>query len=168
MRIGAVSAIALAGLACSAIYGDLRCGKLSNRAVLAAGVIGSVSSVYGRGAAGLADSLLGGGLGLLLLLPGSLSGKIGGGSLKLLISVGAIGGVAFAAGSLVLGCFVAVLMAVLSRGSAFGSRAGIAAVCYELAGFPRAVMRVEAGGLVPFAAAIGIGALLSLSLAMVL
>lgn len=164
------------GLAGGSIYTGLKLGKVSNLLVLAAGAAGIAVSILGSGAEGAFRSLLGCAVGLLLLMPGYLTGRVRAGVAKLLASLGAIGGTSFALASLVLGCIIAVASARLKEKSS-GGFAGVLTSPFVRPGalFPatgdwlvNGSGRAEGAEGIPLAAAIGAGALPSLFLLMLL
>lgn len=170
-------ALIAGGLASGSIYTGLKLGKVSNLMVLAAGAAGIAVSTLWSGTEGAFRSLLGCAVGLLLILPGYLAGKVGAGGAKLLASIGAIGGASFALASLVLGCIIAVASAALKAKSSGGFAGALTSPFIQFTSpkglsladggdLANAARRAKEGEGAPFAVAIGAGALLSLFLLM--
>lgn len=170
-------ALIAGGLAGGSIYTDIKLGKVSNLMVFAAGAAGIAVSTFWSGTDGAFRSLLGCAVGLLLILPGYLAGKVGAGGAKLLASIGAIGGASFALASLFWGCIIAVASAALKEKSS-GGFAGVLTSLFVAIIPPKSFSfrdgndlacgsrRAKGSEGIPFAAAIGAGALLSLFLLM--
>lgn len=120
----------LAGLLVSAVYTDLRYGKIYNKITMPCIAIGVALSTIGGGSTGLLSSLAAVGLVLgVYILLASLAG-IGGGDIKLLMAVGALMGVHFVGWSMlmtaVIGGFMAVVLMARRRviGETVGNLAG--------------------------------------------
>lgn len=85
---GALPAIAVATVAAVATVTDLRTRRVPNALTLGAGAAGLVTAALGIGGLGAGAALAGGGIGLLLMLPGYLFGSTGAGDVKLLAAFG--------------------------------------------------------------------------------
>lgn len=96
MELMSLSHLCLLSLAVVCIYTDLRRGRIYNAVVGPAIVAGLGYHLYTGGAAGLWFGLKGLILGLLLLVIPFMLGGVGGGDVKFLAAVGALGGPAFA------------------------------------------------------------------------
>jgi len=98
-------------LVATAVYTDVRRGKIFNRLTMPAIALGLVINSL-TGIHGLLHSIAGVGLGLGLFLVTCLLGRIlGGGDIKLLIAIGALQGPAFLAWTI---CYAAIIGGVLA------------------------------------------------------
>lgn len=84
-----VLTIAVAGCAAAAVI-DLRTRRVPNALTLSIAAAGVALAATGVGRIGLAAALGGWVIGLLLMLPGHLLGRTGGGDVKLLAAVGTL------------------------------------------------------------------------------
>jgi prepilin peptidase CpaA len=71
---------------------DLRTRRVPNGLTGASAAVGLALAISGVGRIGVAASLIGGGIGLALMLPGYLFGSTGGGDVKLLAAIGTLVG----------------------------------------------------------------------------
>jgi len=99
-------------LALVAGYTDWRSRRIPNWLTVSGLLVGIAANLIGNGLSGLKASLLGAGLGLLLLLPFVLLRSLGGGDWKLAGALGAFLGPAALADLLVGSVFVAGIMAL--------------------------------------------------------
>jgi prepilin peptidase CpaA len=105
--------VAVVGLVAAAAVTDLRSHRIPNYITIPALLLGLVLSVLSGGLAGLGQSAAGIGLALgVFVLSLLCGGGIGGGDIKLLGAVGALGGAAFLLQSLVVAVLVGGVMAV--------------------------------------------------------
>jgi prepilin peptidase CpaA len=113
MTTDLVRAALLLGVVGAASYTDLRHGKIPNALTLPAVVVGLALNGALRGWPGLGQAAAGVGLALLLwLVTGALGGCLGGGDIKLLAAVGALGGPRFLLAALVVTVIAGGVMAV--------------------------------------------------------
>jgi prepilin peptidase CpaA len=109
----AVLAALLAGLVGVCALTDLRHGKIFNAVTLPAVLLGLILNAALHGWAGLGQAAGGVGLALLLwLVTGAVGGLLGGGDIKLLAAVGALGGATFLVAALVVTVLAGGAMAV--------------------------------------------------------
>ena len=98
---------------------DLRTRRVPNGLTGASAAVGLALAVSGAGRIGVAASLIGGGIGLALMLPGYVFGNTGGGDVKLLAAIGTLVGpdkifVAYFA-TAIAGGLIAIATAVARR-----------------------------------------------------
>lgn len=96
------------------IYTDLRWGRIYNVVLGPALVAGLGYHLYTGGAAGFLFALKGFGLGLVLLLLPFALGGVGGGDVKFLAAVGALGGPAFVFKVFLCGALIGGVMALVT------------------------------------------------------
>ncbi len=102
------------GLVLLAAAWDIRCHKIPNGLTLAGILCGLIFHYYCAGWGGLLFSLQGAVAGLLFLLALFSWGDIGGGDVKLLVAIGALGGTSFvAAVALAMGVVGGLLALIL-------------------------------------------------------
>lgn len=160
----------LALLVLFSIYTDLKERKILNAAVVPAAVAGLVLNTYMTGTKGLLFGLQGAGLGLLLLIIPFVMGGFGAGDVKLLAAIGALKGPGFVLatffGAAIAGGVLAVLV-LIKQGRLASSAKRIAdnlAVMLGSAGRVNALKNLDQAEYhesLPYAVAIGIGALLA-------
>ncbi len=107
----AVPAVLIA-LITGAVYTDVRHGKIDNKLTLTCIVLGMVMSLLSAGLHGLAQSIAGAGLIMVLYLLFAPRIGIGGGDVKLMMAVGALMGIRFAAWSLLFTAAIGGMLAV--------------------------------------------------------
>lgn len=100
-------------LIAAAVYTDMRHGKIYNKLTLTCIALGMVLSLLSAGLRGLAESVAGIGLIMLLFLLFAPRAGIGGGDVKLMMAIGALMGVRFAVWSLLFTAAVGGLLAVV-------------------------------------------------------
>ncbi|NLY56765.1 MAG: prepilin peptidase [Firmicutes bacterium] len=105
--------LTLGSLLVMAVYTDVRYRRIPNALLVPFAIWGMALQAYAFGWPGAADAAGGLGLGLLLLLPAYLAGGIGGGDVKLLATIGAIGGLAFVWRTFLAGALVGGILAVI-------------------------------------------------------
>lgn len=96
-----------------AVYTDLKYRKIYNYLTFPAAISGIGLSFFAGGYDGFRSSLIGFGLGLALLLPLFLLGGIGGGDVKFLAAVGALGGFPYVLWSAVYMAIIGGTMAAI-------------------------------------------------------
>ena len=103
----------LVALITTAVYTDIRHGKIYNKLTLTCTALGIVLSLLSAGLRGLGESLTGVGLVMLLYLLFAPRAGIGGGDVKLMMAVGALMGIRFTAWTLLFTTAVGGLFAVV-------------------------------------------------------
>jgi prepilin peptidase CpaA len=157
----------LLGLLVVAVYTDLRVGKIYNKLTLPCIAFGMTMRTAAHGLGGLADSLCGAGLVLGLFALFAPKVGIGGGDTKLMMAVGALTGLRFAAWAMLASAIAGgvLAVAVAMRHRALSKTVG------DLAGrlYTSAMTGVPAGDLsgpnpvrIPYSPAIALGSLVTL------
>jgi len=108
-----LSCLTLGSLIAIAVYTDLRYRRIPNALLVPFAVLGLAVQAIGFGWPGVADAAAGFGLGLVLLLPAYLAGGIGGGDVKLLATIGVIGGATFVWKTFLAGAIIGGLLALI-------------------------------------------------------
>lgn len=105
--------VALLFLSAICVFTDRRLGRLPNEVTLTSAVLGLFLETVFGGVDGAERSLLGLALSVILVLPGYFVGLVGGGVVKLLVAVGAIGGPIMVLGSLLAGSLMVLAFRML-------------------------------------------------------
>ena len=156
-------------LVATAVYTDIRWGKIFNAVTVPAAGLGLILGVAGTGTAGLLVSLEGIAVALgLFLVSGFLGRILGGGDIKLLMAVGALQGPSFVLWTIVAtaaaGAVLAIALALHKR-ILLSKVKSLVTGCY-LRMAHRVPMRMEedsAGPRLPYAVAIALGVIVSMA-----
>lgn len=112
--------ILLSLLTVSAVYTDLRFGRIYNKLTLPCMAAGVALGLINSGFMGMLDSIAGAGLVMALFLALGQKAGIGGGDIKMMMAVGALMGVRFAVWAMLFTAVTGGVLAILvmaSRGS---------------------------------------------------
>ncbi len=104
--------VVFAALIATAVYTDIRHGKIYNKLTVTCTALGMILSLLSAGLRGLGESLAGAGLIVLLYLLLAPRAGIGGGDVKLMMAVGALMGIGFAAWTLLYAAAAGGLIAL--------------------------------------------------------
>ncbi len=143
---------------------DLRTRRIPNPVTIGAAALGVLLAATGVTRVGIAGSLLGFLLGMLLMLPGHLLGATGAGDVKLLGAAGAILGIARVPYAFLYTAIAGGLLALAvaaSRGRLGGTLRGVALVVASPRAGSAAAERPGAGNAFPYGPAIAIGCVLA-------
>jgi len=157
-------------LAAVAAYTDVRCGKIFNAVTVPFALLGLVLHTIGGGWEGFLLSAGGIGVGFGLWLVSSFLGRVlGGGDIKLLMAFGALQGPGFLLWALAYGAVVGGVIAVvvaLRRGMLGASFRSLGTALYLRAAMSTPMEISDGAGEIrlPYAIALGAGALLALAL----
>ncbi len=158
-----VFAVTVAAMGTGAVV-DLRTRRIPNALTIGAAALGVVFAATGVTRTGVAGSLLGFLLGMLLMLPGHLLGATGAGDVKLLGAAGAILGIArvpyaFLYTAIAGGVFALAVAA--ARGRLGGTLRGAALVVASPRAGSAAAVRIGPANVFPYGPAIAIGCVLA-------
>lgn len=163
--------LALAALVCAlAAYTDWKHGKVYNWLTAPAAVAGLLLGAVGGGWIGLATSFAGLAAGLASgVLAAAVGAPFGGGDIKLLAAIGALGGPPFLLRTAIYGILIGGLAAMaiaLLRGTLSAAvKSLFTFICAKLLGArPITLSAVSHAGTMPFAVAIAAGCWLAIAL----
>jgi len=101
------------GLLATAVYTDLRLGKICNKLTIPCAAFGIALNAGQHGLEGLLQSIAGAGLVLTLFLLFAPMAGIGGGDTKLMMAVGALTGLRFAVWAMLISALIGGILAVV-------------------------------------------------------
>ncbi len=167
-----ISMAAVVVLAAIAVYTDVRWGKIFNAVTVPFAVLGLVLNTVDNGWAGLGSSLAGIGVGFGLWLISCFLGRVlGGGDIKLLMAFGALQGPGFLLWALAYGAIIGGVLAIavaVRRGIMMRTVKSLGASLYlrAAAAVPMQIEDSAGDARLPYAIALGAGALVALALQM--
>jgi len=164
------STAAVIVLAIVAVYTDVRWGKIFNTVTVPFALLGLILNTVGGGWEGLLLSVEGIAVGFGIWLVSSFLGRIlGGGDIKLLMAFGALQGPGFLLWALAYGAIIGGVMAIvvaLRRGLVLRTLRSLGTSLYmrAAAAVPMEIEDGTGGVRLPYAIALGTGAMVALAL----